>query len=242
MVKQGLKSVLRKTGYDFVRYVEIPVQPFSVLPYVVAEQLQRDPQFFFLQIGANDGVVADPIHDLVRKYNLAGLLVEPLPDLFERLKANYADQPRVAFERCAIGREDGEASLYRVRADAPLPRWAHSIASFDRGHLRGHLKGIKNGISNVEQYVEEVKVPSLKLSTLLRKHGIHDLTLLQVDTEGFDCEIVRMALEAGLRPAIINYEFLHARRQDQSDCKKRLMDAGYRFVDIGRDTLAVRRP
>lgn len=242
MVKQWLNSVLRKTGYRFVRYAEIPVQPFNVLPYVVVDQLKKDPNFFFLQIGANDGVLADPIHELVRKYSLRGLLVEPLPDLFARLQANYAGQPKVEFERCAIGREDGEASLYRVRADAPLPRWAHAIASFNRGHLSLHLSGIKIGIPDVEKYVEEIKVPCLKLSTLLRKHGIQDLTLLQIDTEGFDCEIIRMALDGGLRPAIINYEFVHASAQAQSDCKKRLRDAGYCFIDIGRDTLAVHGP
>jgi FkbM family methyltransferase len=241
MVKQQLKSVLHKAGYDFARYVEMPVRPFSVLPYVVAEQLQKDPNFFFLEIGANDGVVADPIHELVQKHGLSGLLVEPLPDLFERLQVNYADQPRVAFERCAIGREDGEARLYRVRVDAPFPRWAHSIASFDRSHLIHHLSGTRNDVSHVEKFIEEVKVPCLKLTTLLRKHGIESLTLLQVDTEGFDCEIVGMALEAGLRPPIINYEFIHATRRDQRDCKKALMDAGYCFVDVGRDTLAVRR-
>jgi FkbM family methyltransferase len=242
MVKQQLKSVLRKAGYDLTRHVEMPVRPFNVLPYVVAEQLERDPEFFFLEIGANDGVVADPIHELVRRHGLAGLLVEPLPDLFEQLKANYAGHPKVAFERCAIGREDGQATLYRVRPDAPLPRWAHSIASFDRAHLIHHLTGTKKGASSVESYVEETKVPCLKLSTLLRKHGIEHLTLLQVDTEGFDCEVVRMALEAGLRPAIINYEFIHAGRRAQSECKQLLIDAGYRFVDIGRDTLAVLRP
>jgi FkbM family methyltransferase len=241
MVKLQLKSVLHRAGYDFARYVEMPVRPFSVLPYVVAEQLQKDPNFFFLEIGANEGVVADPIHELVQKHSLSGLLVEPLPDLFERLKVNYADQPRVAFERCAIGREDGEASLYRVRADAPFPHWAHSIASFSRSHLIHQLNGNKSDVSNVEKFVEQVKVPCLTLLTLLRKHGIEKLTLLQVGTEGFDCEIVRMALEAGLHPAIINYAFVHATQQEQSDCKKSLMDAGYCFVDIGRDTLAVLR-
>jgi len=62
-----------------------------------------------------------------------------------------------------------------------------------------------------------------------------------VDTEGFDCEIVRTALDAGLRPPIINYEFIQATRRDQTDCKQRLKQDGYSFIDIGRDTLVVRR-
>ena len=57
----------------------------------------------------------------------------------------------------------------------------------------------------MEKYVEEVTVPCLTLPTLLRKRGIQGVNPLQVDTEGFDCEIVRMALDAELRPQIINY-------------------------------------
>jgi FkbM family methyltransferase len=237
MVKQWVKSGLHKVGWDLIRYVETPERPFQVLPYVVAEQLQKDAHFFFLQIGANDGVSNDPLHELVFQYELAGLLVEPLPDVFERLRITYANQPSVVFERCAIGRYDGEANIYRVRADAPFPPWTQEIASFNRSHLTGS----NFDLPDLEKYVEEVRVPCLTLPTLLRKHGIHDLTLLQVDTEGFDCEIVRMALDAGLHPPIINYEFLHANRRDQADCKQRLIQAGYRLIDIGRDTLAVHR-
>ena len=238
MVRRAIKSSLNKVGWDLTRYVEMPARPFRVLPYLVAEELQKNANFFFLQIGANDGVADDPLHDLALRHKLRGLLVEPLPNLFERLKANYAGQPGVAFERCAIGRTDGEMSLYRVRPDAPVPQWVHLIASFNRRHLSASAG---SEVPELEKYVEEVKVPSLTLHTLLRKHDIEDLTLLVTDTEGFDCEIVNMALDAGLRPAIINYEFIHAVPQARVDCKKRLMQAGYSFIDVGRDTLAVRR-
>lgn len=237
MVKQWLKSGLNRFGWDIIRYVEMPQRPFHVLPYVVAEQLQKDANFFFLQIGANDGVSADPLHESVLQYALPGLLVEPLPDLFERLRANYANQPSVAFECCAIGRSDGEATIYRVRADARLPPWLQLIASFNRDHLLA----VGSEVPDLERYVESVEVPCLTLPTLLSKHGIQNLTLLQVDTEGFDCEIVRMALEAGLRPPIINYESCHVSRKDRADCKEQLMAAGYGFIDIGGDTLAVRQ-
>jgi hypothetical protein len=160
------------------------------------------------------------------------------PTLFERLKANYAGQHGLAFERCAIGRTDGEASLYRARPDAPVPQWVHASASFNRWHAS--LTEAGSGVPDLEKYIEEVKVPSLTLRTLLRKHDIPNLTPLVTDTEGFDCEIVNMALDAGLRPAIINYEFIHAIPQARVDCEKRLMEAGYGFIDVGIDTLAVR--
>lgn len=75
------------------RYVpRLPERPFRVLWYLVTEELQKNANFFFRQIGANDGVLGDPLHDSVLRHKLTGLLVEPLPNLCERLKANYAGQ------------------------------------------------------------------------------------------------------------------------------------------------------
>jgi FkbM family methyltransferase len=237
MFKRVVKTSLRHIGYDLVQYVETPERPFQVLPYLVAEQLAKHPNFFFVQIGAHDGVLNNPLRELILQYGLPGLFVEQLSDQFERLRANYANQPGVAFERCAVGREDGQASIYRVRADAPLPRWVLAVASFNRDHLSEE----NIGVSGVERYVEEIRVPCLTLPSLLRQRGIQSMTLLQVDAEDFGCEIVRMALEAGLRPSLVNYASRHPAPSDRATCKRRLMEAGYCFIDIGADTLAVRR-
>lgn len=190
----------------------------------------------FVQIGANDGVRNDPLCALVKKHQLPGLFVEPLPDMFERLKANYAGCVGLRYERGAIAQYDGEAALYRVRPDAPLPDWTHGLASFDRSHISGSRFGVRG----IESHVETLVVPAMTIQTLFAKHGIEQPALLQVDTEGFDCEIVRMALEAGIQPAVINYEFCHATPNDRRRCKELLCDNGYCFVDFGRDTLAIR--
>ena len=235
-MKELLKGIFRTVGYDIVQNVDMPINPFDVLRYVIADQLVKDSNFYFVQIGANDGVTSDPLREHILRHKIAGLLVEPLPDLFERLRSNYAGCPRLAFERCAIARQDGEAQLYRVRSDAPLPEWGQGLASFQRSHLSGKMFGIKD----LEDYVEEVTVPCLTVNSLLERYHVQNLTLLQIDVEGFDCEIVRMAIESGLRPPIINYEFIHASPSDRVECKHMLAAAGYRFIDVGRDTLALR--
>jgi FkbM family methyltransferase len=235
-IKQTIKTVLRRFGFDLVQYVDMPRHPFPVLPLVVADAVRRGEAPFIVQIGANDGKMADPVRELIADYGLPGLLVEPLPDLFASLQANYAGVPNIAFERCAIGTTDGAMTLYRFAPDAPVPAWAHGLASFDRGHLSGD----KYGIGDVSRYVVPETVPCLTLATLLAKHGNPDVGLLQIDTEGFDCHIVRAALEGGLRPPIIHYEHENAAPADKVDCKRKLQAAGYRFIDIGRDTLAIR--
>lgn len=231
-----VRTVMRKFGYDIVRHVEMPNNPFEVLPLVVASRIASGLPMRLLQIGANDGVRNDPVRPLVIRHKLPALLVEPLPDLFERLQANYTGQPDIALERCAIGEKSGKGTIYRVRPDPDLPEWLQGIASFDRSHL----SSAKFGVRDLEQRVEAVEVPVMTIPELLDKHHFTDCDLLQVDTEGFDTQIVHWALDAGLRPAVIHYEFVHTSPDLRVRCKMRLVELGYEFIDVGRDTLAVR--
>jgi len=36
-----------------------------------------------------DGAAYDPLHEFVARYGWRGLLVEPLPDMFEQLRRTY---------------------------------------------------------------------------------------------------------------------------------------------------------
>jgi FkbM family methyltransferase len=232
MVKSIVKGLMRRFGYDIVQYVKMPECPIDVLTLVVEARLAAGKPIQVLEVGANDGVRADPIRDLVVKHHLPILLVEPLPDLFERLQANYADHEGARFERCAIGQSDGDANFYRIRQVEGLPEWIYGIGSFDRKHL------LKFDYPGIKDLIETVSVPVLSMKSLLTKHDDFRCDLLQVDTEGLDCKIVTWAIESGLRPAIIHYERNHVCPRERLACKQLLVEAGYRFVDIDRDTLA----
>ena len=235
-MKTAFRRVIRKLGYDVVRHVELPERPFNVLDLVVGARIAAGLPMRFIQIGANDGVMNDPLRPLVLQYRLPGLLVEPIPDRFARLQANYAGQPGVEFEQCAIGEHDGEATIYRVRPSPDMPEWLQGLASFDRRHLSSR----KFGFKDLERHVEGLTVRVLSMSTLLSQHKLEACDLLQIDTEGYDCRLVQYAIRAGLRPAVINYEFIHVQPEERARCKRLLADHGYSFLDIGRDTLAVR--
>ncbi len=57
--------------------------------------------------------------------------------------------------------------------------------------------------------------------------------------KGFDYEIVRMALAAGLRPRIVHWERIHLSLHDRTACRALLDAHGYRFApDAGLDSLA----
>ena len=234
-----IRSGIRRLGYDIIRYcdrMDLYNRPLNILELVVHSSFVQKQDFFFIQIGANDGKRSDPMRSSIIELRLPGLLVEPIPDLFEQLKQNYASSPQLSFENVAIARHNGEISLFRISPDAHVEDWVHGIVTYDRRWIEGMAK--RRGLNNV--YVEEIKVPTLTFKSLIQKYNIDAATLLQVDAEGMDLEIIKMAFDACFFPQIINFEFIHLSPKERVESRRLLVENGYRYVDIFRDTLALR--
>ena len=189
------------------------------------------PEPFLLQVGAYDGVEYDPVQHLIRRYRWRGLLVEPQPGAFARLVENYADQPQLRFEDAALAARDGSTTLYMPAAVDGSPA-ASVLASFDEHTLRKHIGN--------NAPIHTVEVPTLTVPSLLARHGVAQVNILQVDTEGFDYEVVRMVLAAGVEPALIRYEHLHLPTAKRLACADLLAGRGYRLHRDGIDTIAYR--
>ena len=71
-------------------------------------------RFKFVQIGANDGVRFDSLYSFVTNHSCSGIVVEPLPDMFARLRTNYADYPQIIPVNKAIHETARTLSLFRV--------------------------------------------------------------------------------------------------------------------------------
>ena len=190
--------------------------------------------FVFLQIGANDGLTDDPIRRYVLRYGFRGVLVEPQPTAFQALARNYSGAPGLVFENAAIAAEDGEATLYRFKAGS-VPRWADCLASFSR-------EALLNNFDSVSGVIEEIRVPAISFATLLARHRLTGVDLLQIDTEGFDFEIIKMIDFRSFRPTMINFEaglLLPAARQD---CYEYLSSRGYKINENEFDAIAYLEP
>jgi FkbM family methyltransferase len=233
------RSVLARMEVTVKRFEFPSDHPINLLPLLVDSMLPTRSDFFVLQVGANDGHSDDPIASIVRSRGLRALMVEPVPVMFDLLTAYYRDQPGVVCENCAIGHEDGTATLYYVRPDPSLPEYVRRLASFNRDVI---LKQ-RRVVPNIGAYIETLRVPTLSLQTLVARHKIDHIDLLQVDTEGFDYEILKMLWATSLRPPIINFESAHLRRSEKLACAEMLKRDGYRYLNVGQfDTLAVRQP
>ena len=246
-LKWRVHAWIQRAGYHLTRIRPAVSHPYlDVLDLLLRERARRSPTLFFLQIGANDGVTRDPLHALLDRHPLRGLMVEPQPRVYSRLLANRGQHPGLQFENVVVGPADGSATLFVPKASPHIPEWLSQAASLDRKQLsavlRGHFqqKGDRAALRQLEHLIESVQLPSLTVSTLLKKHRIDHLDLLVMDTVGYDLEILRQFPFASVQPAIIHYEHQLLSREDQLAALALLAGQGYSFCHVEMDTIAVR--
>lgn len=200
---------------------------------------------FFVQIGAMDGVSFDPIHHLVAELGWSGLLVEPLPDLFEKLRRHYADQSGMLFENCAVAERTGTVDLFRIRPEVvdrgDLPEWAHGVSSMfrDRNVLGGH-KASEDDWAVIRQETVIQPVASITMNDLLEKHAIDHVDLLQIDTEGADWVVLKQVPFESMRPAVIHMEHYNLPPDERYAAIDLLLKWGYVIGSDHKDLLATR--
>jgi FkbM family methyltransferase len=192
MIKQYILKLLRSINnrLDIISFD----QP---LEYLVAKYIH--PDFFFLQIGGNDGITHDPLCELIKRRNLKGLIVEPIGSYFKELTAKYSNNQQIALANVAIYHENTKVKMYRVNPEIPnLPEWTKGIASLDNLHHK------KSNTSSDHIIAEDVD--AITLETLFQDYNIKNIDLLQIDTEGFDYAILKMWDFSMFKPKIISFE------------------------------------
>lgn len=150
-----------------------------------------------------DGKSFDLLHDFILKYKWKGILVEPLPDLFAELRSNYALCEGLLFENVAVTDTYETRTIYRVPQDsikdAKLPQWVKGISSLyrDRNALGGK-NGLLSGAelpehfyARLKQHIVEEQVECVPLESLIEKHKVRRIDVLQIDTEGFDYQVFK---------------------------------------------------
>ncbi len=191
--------------------------------------------FYFVQVGANDGVTHDLLHPYIVAERWRGVLVEPVHAYCERLRETYRGLPGLAIEEAAISTAEGIREIHRIGDHAPeLPPWSRGLASFHREVIRGH----RFVLPGLEGYLVSEPVRCITFQTLFRKHGVREIDLLSIDTEGHDYEIIQTLDFNTLKPRMIVYEHKHIGHAGRRGCRELLSGQGYRLTRHLGNTLA----
>lgn len=247
-MKNLFRKILQKTGYrlikeDFLQnHYLSKIDPYfrksgdlNPLDQLFYKYINDD--FFFIQIGANNGQRYDPIHHLIvrEKTLVKGIAIEPVREYFEELQQTYKDFPQIKLLNKAIHNSDTEATIYKI-APGYHDKREHlkGMSSFDRRNFT------KEGIL-VDDIIAE-KIPCTSFMGLIEQEKITKLHLLQIDAEGYDFEIIKSINFDKIRPLVINFEhrwkYNLIPELEIFAILRTLIDKGYKIFLNGNDALA----
>ena len=241
MLKKLLQRSLAKIGFSLNRIrPSLPSQVhLKIFDLCVNDLMTYVQEPFVLQIGANDGVRADPIRRFVVNHKWRGLLIEPLPVVFEELKQNYAGLSRVALRNIAIAEGDGHLPFY-------VPQ---KSCLGENPRLSGLCSLSKAQVIRVS-WPRDMQIPKIRsrrfeylpksVPTLLRDEKIAKIDVLQIDAEGYDWRILSQFDLDGLGVKLINMEFFHLSEGEKHACILRLTNLGYHTAFYLGDLVAYR--
>jgi len=212
--------------------------PTDPILRLVEEFARTSSMPFFVQIGANDGTKGDYLDAHVRSSGWRGILVEPIPYVFGALEARHGTNPRLTLVNAAIADQDGTSPIYFIPKDdeADIPVWYDALASFHRDVIAKHSPWIPD----IEDRISSIDVRTLTFESLCAAHEVHEIDLVQIDTEGHDFEVIKLIDLERHRPAIVLYEHYHLAPHDRDACERHLERHGYGLVSNYFDTIAVR--
>ena len=204
----------------------------------IIEKIGQKKDFFFVQIGSNDGVRDDPLYKFICKYNWSGIMVEPVPYLYERLIKNHEGRNNLIFRNVAISKDGGSMKFYYIKEnqhDQTNWRCGNGLGSFIKDVVTSH----KNQVFDFDKNFSEIDIQTITFDSLVE--GVNNIDLLAIDAEGYDYELIKSIDFDKHQPSLIFFEHKHLGKR--KDVYTYLNDRGYECIKgkgpSKSDTLAI---
>jgi len=160
---------------------------------------------FVILIGANNGEIKDFLGDYLLLKNVSGILVEPVNEFFCQLEEKFILNERLILENSAIYTRNCKKNIFRIETNNNLPSWTRGLGSLKKQTVDMHGHDVRE----IKEAIIKEKVNCVTFDTLLKKHNVGYIHILQIDTEGFDFEIIMSINLSNTRPHLIIFEYLH---------------------------------
>ena len=165
--------------------------------------------FSLILVGAHDGsktaaMVAEACQDG------KVLLVEPVPWLFEKLKARHGANPDIVLHNAVVSDSEGYVDFYAPMAAAHAAlAAAHAPGAYldQLGSLNAR-HALQHDL-NFEGKVEKIVVPADTFGSLFTKYDVTSVQCLLTDTEGYDAVILSNFPFDRIKPPKIIFEHKH---------------------------------
>jgi FkbM family methyltransferase len=214
----------------------------DLLPIIVRDLVRRRGEpVRLVQIGANDGVKADPVRMVIEQGLVEALLIEPLPVQAEALRTLHAGRPDVTIRQVAVGPEPGRMRMFVIQNET-TGQIHDDLATLDRAFAEKGVTTLTHmpiTLPGSKFRIDELEVDVVRLAEVLSAQGWADVDVCVVDAEALDDAIVLDLLGEGLRPELIAFESFNLTVARFRKVIDSLNQAGYRTARSGYDTFAL---
>lgn len=184
----------------------------------------------FVQIGAHDGEMFDPLRPFILKDNWNGILIEPQKDFFNKCIQGYKHLNNLIFVNAAVYKRKEKVILYKAKKAGDYSHTGWASINLNRFHNTVYQ----------EEYIKET-VQGIPLMDIIRDNKYKVIDLLQIDTEGYDADIIFMFDFKEYHPRLIQYEHIHLSEEKRLAVKNRICQYGYYLFEKKNDTFALHK-
>jgi FkbM family methyltransferase len=201
----------------FYRFFAKPRADY-ILTEILASMSDVKP-VHILQVGANDGVLYDPIHNtLLRRSNVTATRIEPVAEYFDELRSNCSSfASRVELFNVCIGEEDGFVDFF-------LPKKSQTHLLGDKGH--GSINPEAAGRSR--DGLKSSRIACMSFKTLMKEMRRPLADVYISDCEGYDIHLLRNLPLRALGAKVVFIELLQQSASSNDNVATYLKEA----VDI----------
>lgn len=239
----ALRRILRRWPilFDSAKTVSRQFGNRTLLYSFLSEAIPRNRPVSFLQIGAGDGLMNDPYREFILRDNLRGVLVEPLPSQFARLRRNYSRKNNVEFENCAVSYPAEPLRLFILDDDFLAQHPGRDLILLQAATSRRRLLESLAicGVSGVEEHVVELSVPAQTVEDLMAQHRLNTFDCLFLDLEGHEANVLLNLDYRSVQPKLIAFENIYLEDPQRVNDHLRLMN--FELSPFAQDTVAVHR-
>ena len=166
----------------------------------------------FVDIGANDPEYNNNTFYFETTCGWNGIAIEPQ----EKYVKEWKRKRKAKFINCCIGKESGTVQLLQYESPNEWEDQLSCVSSMARKE-DGHLES------------RTIKVRMCPFSEIARENTLTDISLMSIDVEGYEIEVLKGIDFRVARPRILLIENCRKLAGDES-IRKLLFDAGYVFA------------
>jgi FkbM family methyltransferase len=224
-LKTAIQQAAQSLGVEGKKPKPLPtLEDANIARHWAQQLLTAGPVRVIFDIGANVGESVAAFRSAFPESDVHAF--EPSPTAFSKLKARTQNDARVKLVQAAVGEEDGTAMLHQNAADDSNSMLPNSSRLYEFAPVE------------MCEPVGDIPVPVTRIDTYCARHGIKQIDILKVDSQGFERQILAGAGSL-LKPEFVRGAFLEIlfvdlweNQSTPGQVMERMRESGYRLFGI----------